>query len=106
MERDSLPVGGIGEGVSDEIFEFVVEFDCVEVGIGVKAFGYAECRIAGESAEFEHPLGADHSCKHLEETPLEVAGAHSAIYEVDIGGTFEAVEVIGMWVDMPFDVVE
>ena len=44
----------------------------------------------------------NHRYEHLQQPPLEMAGAHAAVYEVYVGATFQAVEVVRLSVDMVF----
>ncbi len=90
MKCHSLSAFGRGEVPAYEIFEFVVDFYCVEGGFPFKSLCDAQCRESGECAQFEHPFGAYHLHNHLQQPSLQQPRAHASVQEAEVGLPLDA----------------
>ncbi len=105
VEGDAAAVGYGGELGTDEVFEFVVDFDGVELCAVGEGFGHGERGVAGECAYLEDAVGAEHGDEHTEDAPLKVSAHHAWVYDVESRLACDAAEVVGLGVGMGGDVV-
>ena len=95
--------------VAEEVFEFVKYFDGVEFatsgdGIGCEGFSHREGTIAAECAQFEDAVSTCKLTEHLEQSSLEVAGAHAWIGQSQVSKPLHLVEQFGLRVDVGTDI--
>ena len=70
---------------ADEILQFVVDFNGVHLCVvGKQPLGKAQCRVAGECAQFEHLPRVNHAHKHLEQPSLQMARTHAWTQVIEV----------------------
>ena len=79
MQADPLPEPCPGESLQNQVLQFIVDFQGVQMSVLRQSGGQAYSRIAGKAAQFQHPACAAHLHNHFQEPTLYRAGEHTGV---------------------------